>query len=503
MRHLASRFVWSAGCAGLVLLGVPVGAQQAQTAPTGAVAASPAASAPTTAAPATTGPTNTIPVVSTDASTAGVSSEDLRKKVSEQGERIDAMRSQISAQMEQLDAMKRALAAQEADYQQLRHAVGMDVLDKQRAGSISAGGSGATALPMPAAQSVAANAPQPDQSGQQTVGEAPKPDTRPPEVAPIFQQPGVLTPKGRFILEPAYQFGYSSVNRVALVGYTVIPAILIGLIDARQVKETTQIGWLTGRYGITDRMEVEIRVPYVYQHTDTVSREIFTGSATDVAFGSSGSGLGDVEGTLRYQLNVGGPDKAYYVGWLRVKSNTGKDPFEVTTDCINRCVESVINEVDLSATGTGLPLHQPSGTGFWAIQPGVTWLYPTDPVVFFGNLSYLYNIPRDNVSRHILLGGTEFLGKIKPGDVADVSIGMGLSLNEKASMSIGYDQSFIGVTKQNNHTVPGSVKTVQGTLLIGGSWRINDKRTLNFTLGVGVTRDTPDVTVTVRVPMMF
>lgn len=488
MRHSALRYVWSAGCAGLVALGMPVAAQQespsqqANTGTTPAVAANAIAAAPS-------------------AKPAPIDPADLRKQVAEQGDRIDAMRSQISAQIAQLDAMKRALAEQEADYQSLRHAVGMDVLDKQRGGSIAAGGPMASAQPMPAGDAVAANAPQ--QQQQQPVGEAPKADTRPPEVAPIFQQPGVLTPKGKFIIEPAYQFGYSNVDRVALVGYTVIPAILIGLIDARQVRTTTQVGWLTGRYGISNRMEVEVRVPYVYAHEDVTSREIFTGSATDKAFGNSGHGLGDVEATLRYQLNVGGPDKAYYVGWLRVKSNTGRDPFQVTTDCVQRCVENVINEVDLSATGTGLPLSQPVGTGFWAIQPGVTWLYPTDPVVFFGNLSYLYNVPRDNVTRKILLGGTEDLGKVKLGDIVDVSIGMGLSLNEKASISIGYDQSFVGATKQNNHNVPGSTKVVLGTLLIGGSWRFSDKRTLNFTLGVGVTRDTPDATVTVRVPMMF
>ncbi|WP_243050148.1 acetate kinase [Dyella sp. RRB7] len=465
------------------MLGLPVAAQQTTTPQSGGTTVPPTAA-------------------STSGAPADASPDDVRKRVAEQGERIEAMRSQISAQIEQLDAMKRALAEQEADYQSLRHAVGMDVLDKQRAGNIAAGGPGASALPMPASQAVASNAPT-DQSTQQPVGEAPKQDTRPPEVAPIFQQPGVLTPKGKLIIEPAYQFGYSSVDRVALVGYTVIPAILIGLIDARQVKDTTQIGWLTGRYGITNRLEVEVRIPYVYAHQDTISREIFTGTATDNAFGSSGHGLGDIEATARYQLNVGGPDKAFYVGWLRVKSRTGTDPFQVTTDCVQRCVENVIDEVDLSATGTGLPLQQPTGSGFWSIQPGLTWLYPSDPVVFFGNVSYLYNVARDNVSRKILLGGTEFLGKVKEGDVADVSVGIGLSLNEKASISIGYDQSFVGITKQNNQTVPGSVKTVLGTLLIGGSWRLSDKRTLNFTLGVGVTRDTPDATVTIRVPMMF
>jgi hypothetical protein len=470
-----------------VALTLPVAAQQQPSPPAGA-----------TTQPATTVPSD--PAGATpSATTASGEPADLRKRVAEQGDRIDAMRSQISAQIEQLDAMKRALAEQEADYQALRHAVGMDVLDKQRAGNIAAGGAGASALPMPAGEAVAADAPQ----QQQPVGEAPKTDTRPPEVAPIFQQPGVLTPSGKFILEPAYQFEYSNVDRVALVGYTVIPAILIGLIDAREVRTTTQIGWLTGRYGITNRMEVELRVPYVYQHEDTTSREIFTGTATDNAFGNSGHGLGDIEATLRYQLNNGGPDKAYYVGWFRVKSRTGTDPFQVTTDCIQRCVENVLDEVDLSATGTGLPLTQPTGTGFWSLQPGVTWLYPSDPVVFFGNVSYLYNVARDNVSRNILLGGTEYLGKIKEGNVADVSIGLGLSLNEKASISIGYDQSMVGQTKQNNQNVPGSTKYVLGTLLIGGSWRFSDKRTVNFTLGVGVTRDTPDATVTIRVPMLL
>ena len=418
--------------------------------------------------------------------------DELHREVRAQGERLEAMRSQIAAQMEQLEAMKRTLVAQEAEYQSLRHAVGMDVLDRQRAGNIRTGGAFATAQPMPSADEVAMA---PATEDTRPVGQAPQRDTRPPEVAPIFDQPGVLTPRGKLIVEPSYQFGYSSAERVALVGYTIIPAILIGLIDVRQVKTTTQTGAVALRYGLTNRLEAEVRIPYVYGHTDTISREIFTGTATDRVFGASGHGLGDVEATARYQINDGGADKAYYVAWLRFKSRTGRDPFEVTTDCVQRCVQN--------ATGTGLPLQLPTGSGFYSVQPGVTWLYPSDPVVFFGNVSYLHNFTRHHVSRTLLLAGKEELGDVKVGDVADVSVGMGLALNEKASFSIGYDQSWVGVTKQNNRTVAGSAKTVLGTLLIGGSYRFNDKRTLNFTLGVGVTRDTPDATVTVRMPMTY
>jgi hypothetical protein len=328
------------------------------------------------------------------------------------------------------------------------------------------------------------------------VGKAPDRDSRPPEVAPLFEAPGVLTPRGHYVLEPSYQLGYSSSNRVALVGYTIIPALLIGLIDVRELKRNSSTATLAGRYGLTNRTEVELRLPYVYRSDSTVSRELFTGTAAERVFQTSGRGIGDVEMAVRHQLNDGGADKSYYVAGLRVKTRTGRDPFEVVTDCQQRCVGD-------NASGTGLPLDLPTGSGFWAIQPSLTWLFPSDPAVFFGSVSYLYNIKRDNVERQVLNGAMEPLGTIKPGAVIGFNFGMGLALNDKASLSLGYDHQSIARTKQNSMAVPGSVRTQLGTLLMGFSYRLNEKRTLNVTVGAGLTRDTPDVSLAVRLPMSF
>ena len=462
------RWMYSAGCAGLMMFGGWTGAQEAP------------APAPSSGSDGTA--SSTTP--------SAASSTVIRKQLQAQDARIDAMRSQIDAQVAQLDAMRKQLAQQEADYKSLRHAVGMDVLAQERGGNLNTGGASASTLPMPdadATQQVSA-------TNSPPVGVAPPTDTRPPEVAPITNQPGVLTPKGHIVIEPSYQFGYSSADQVDLIGYTIIPAILIGLIDIRTVRTTTQTTTLTARYGITNRLEVEVRVPYVWDGSNIVSREVFTGAATNNVLSSSGSGLGDIEATARYQFNDGGADKPYYVGWFRFKSRTGTDPFQVTTDCQQRCVEDV--------TGTGLPLELPTGSGFYSLQPGLTWLLPSDPVVFFGNISYLYNVERHGVWENLVLG-KQYLGNVSIGNVADVSIGMGFALNDKASLSIGYDQSFIGVTKEMGQTVPGSTKVWLGQLLIGGSYRLNPKRTINFTLGAGVTRDTPDVLVTVRVPTLY
>ena len=431
--------------------------------------------------------------------------------------RLDALQREIAAQTERLEGLKRLLAEQEGELDRLRGALDEQRLDTTRAKGREAARSDAlTQVPLAnvtMAQSVLpesavaqaaptqdpmtpAPEPQPDPAvAQQPVGRAPESDTRPPEIAQIFEQPGVLTPPGKFVLEPSLEFDYSANGRVALVGFTIIPAILIGLIDVRQIKATTAIATLTGRYGVSKRFELEAQVPYVYSYTDTISREIFTGTAVDNVFESSGHGLGDIELTARYQINQGGPDRPFWVGWLRYKSRTGKDLFEVVTDCVTRCVAN--------ATGTGLPLELPTGSGFESLQPGVTWLYPSDPVVFFGSFSYLHNFERSDVSRTVLGGVEEPIGDVKAGDIIGFNLGMGLALNEKAAISLGYDQSTVGRTQQNGEDAPGSVRVVLGTLLLGGSYRFNDRVSLNVALGVGVTRDTPDMTLTARVPISF
>jgi hypothetical protein len=296
------------------------------------------------------------------------------------------------------------------------------------------------------------------------------------------------------VLEPSLQFGYSSSDRVALVGYTIIPALLIGLIDVREVKRNSFTGAMTARYGVTNRLEVEARLPYVYRSDTTVSREVFTGTAVEQAFATSGKHIGDIELAGRYQINDGGPDQAYYVAGVRAKSRTGRDPFEVVTDCVTRCVGQ-------NATGTGLPLDLPTGSGFYSLQPSLTWLFPSDPAVFFGSVSYLHNFRRHSVYRQVLGGERELLGTIDAGDVVGFNFGMGLALNEKASLSLGYDHNSIGRMRQNDVTVPGSVRTQLGTLLMGFSYRLSERRTLNISVGAGLTRDTPDVSISVRLPM--
>ena len=400
---------------------------------------------------------------------------------------LDTLQQQVIEQGRQIDALKRSAAEQERKYEALQRALRQQSRDTGR----NAAPAQNAAPPVQNAQGTPSTEQHPVQ-----VGVAPPSEQQAPASVPqLFEQPGILTAKGKFVLEPSLQYSYSSQNRVALIGYTVIPALVIGLIDVQQVKDSITTAALTGRYGLTNRMEVELKVPYVYRSDSSVGRQLNTGSAADQVFDSSGKGIGDVEATLRYQFNDGGLNKPYYIGSLRFKSRTGKDPFQVVTDCITSCVGN--------PAGTGLPLDQPTGSGFYLLQPALTWLYQSDPAVFFGTFSYGYNFARHDVSLNIQGGQQEFLGTVKAGDIIGANVGMGLALNDRSAFSVGLDMNSVGRTTQNGAPVVGSVRVVLAQLLMGFSYRYNDKTNLNLTVGAGLTRDTPDVTVTLRVPFSF
>ena len=389
----------------------------------------------------------------------------------------DDISARFEAQIRQIEALKRELARQEAALFDLKREV-----DLERRGR----GVAPTSGPERAIQVAQAQPAQP-------VGQAPEAPDRPPEVAPIFEQPGVLTPPGKWIFEPSLQYSYSSSDRIALVGYTVIPAILIGLIDVRNVKSNSLTGTLALRRGLTNRFELEARLPYVYRFDNTRGREIFTGSAGDDIFTDvDGSGIGDVELIGRYQLNDGGGDSPYYIASLRFKTRTGKDPFEVRSSFLADGARIAAVQEEL-----------PTGSGFYSVTPGLTVLIPSDPAVFFGGISYQYSFKRSGVKPNVVPAeAAAVYDEIQPGGVFGFNFGMGLALNERSSFSIGYDHLSVGETKaklESGERVPG-VRVQLGTLLLGYSYKIDNARTLNLSLGVGVTRDTPDVQLTLRMP---
>lgn len=308
---------------------------------------------------------------------------------------------------------------------------------------------------------------------------------------------GVLTPRGTLTLEPSVKFATSSNDRVFLEGFgpLVLPAFYLGIIDIRETDRKTAVASLTARYGINNRLQISGRVPFVWRDDQTRSRPITRALFSDEVFNADGSGLGDIEVALDYQFNDGN-NWPFMTGSLRVKAPTGTNPYEV--DTFNVTIDDPDDPGDCLRGDDGqcliqqFPKELPTGTGTWSIQPSLTFLYPTDPAVFYGTLDYSFNLKED----------FKDVGTIDPGDAFGISGGMGFGLNDRSSFSLGFSYTHGFETKNNGVEINGSDYDI-GQVLFGYSFRWSQDTTVNLTIGVGATDDAQDFEMTLRVPTNF
>jgi len=305
---------------------------------------------------------------------------------------------------------------------------------------------------------------------QQPSGE--KREKEKPAEALLIEKGGILLPKGMLQIEPSLQYSYLDRHMISISGFYILEAILIGELAVSDMKRDILQGALTARYGITSRLQAELKVPYIFRW----DREIRGPGTTDISERTvSDNGIGDIEGALFYHLLLGKrwiPDVILNV---RAKSTTGRDPYHLKTDSEGRFLEL------------------PTGNGHWGFSGGFTALKVSDPAVFFGSLNYYWNVKR-NIGRGI--------GSVDPGDSYEGAFGVAYALSEKVSLSLQYQHRWTTHTKQQGEKIPGSYLSA-GTIFFGGNYALSKKTSVSLSVGVGVTNDAPDVQVTLSMPFNF
>lgn len=380
----------------------------------------------------------------------------MREEISMQREMIQQQNATIARQQEAIDNLMRRTSG-DFDLAQLRGA-GMD-----------------QAVP----PSMSAAGPLPDAP----VGEAPPSEPAVEAmVAAVPEGQGVLTPEGKLTLDTSFEYTNSTANRLVFRGFELIPGLQVGLIEASDVDRDSLVGTVALRYGITDRLEIEGRMPVLYRH-DRIKVTQLREEGIVRTLKLEESDIGDAEIALRYQVNAPTEqNRMIGIASLRVKSTTGKSPFDVGFDSFG--------------VATGLP----TGSGFWGIQPGLSFLLPSDPVVIYGGMSFLYHLPK-NVDRMV---GDVLVGRVDPGDAASANIGFGFALNPRFSFSLGYNHTYIFPTEQIiAGTKQRSTHLQSGTFAFGMSYRLDERQSINFGLQLGATADAPGLSVVLRLPITF
>lgn len=310
---------------------------------------------------------------------------------------------------------------------------------------------------------------------------APQMEARREQLAAIPEGIAVLSRPGKLALDLSTEYTRSSANRLVFRGIEIVPGVQIGVIEANEADRDTGVATFAAKYGVTSRLEVEVRAPYVWRN-DTVTTVQQRDQAVTRTIDLSGDGIGDVEGSIRYQINGGERGRPIFIASLRAKSDTGEGPFEIPRDEF------------------GIATHLATGSGFWGVEPSVSFLYPSDPAVIYGSLSYFAHLPRDIDKTE----GDILIGRVDPGDAIGLAIGFGFSLNPKFSFSLGYKHNYIRPTESElNGTVERSDSLQVGALQFGMSYLLGERFSLNGNFEFGVTEDAPDMRFVLRVPIVF
>lgn len=326
-----------------------------------------------------------------------------------------------------------------------------------------------------------------------TVGQEQKEEAKPSQsVQDVYREQGALF-SNRLTIEPSITYTHSDRRNLELSGFLALDAIFLGNISVDREKNDTITTDLTFRYGITNRLEVNASIPYIYRRTRSQSGGGSGGSAqTLVEETVDDGGLGDVSAGVNYRLLRERGTRPDIVWNVRARAPTGREPFGIETRTVANGNLTFRKEL-------------PTGSGVWAVTTGLSFIKTTDPAILFASVNYQYNLNQE--FDDIGSSSGDQPGEIDLGYSISFGAGTAFALNQKLSLSLSYSQRFTFTTEQKQQG--GSWQEVIGSeanaasMNFGTTYAMTDHLSFVGNVGMGLTPDAPDVSVTVKFPYTF
>jgi len=329
----------------------------------------------------------------------------------------------------------------------------------------------------------------PTQGGESVVKEAPA--SRSAEA--VYREQNALFNQ-TFTLETGISYSHSDRRQLTLEGFLALDAIFLGSINLDRIKSDIVQLDVTGRYGVTDRLQFDFNAPFLYRASTYESAGAGGAGTTSSEHDVSNANIGDVSAGAYYRLFPETPTRPDVVLNVRVKAPTGKDPYGIK-------FRTVAGNNNLSA-----PDELPTGNGIWTLSTGLTFVKTIDPAILFANVGYSHNFigKFNDISGQ---SGTTTAGEIDLGDSYQLGGGLAFALNDRMSTSMSYSHRFAQKSRVKGQgaawqSVVGSDSS-SGSLNFGVTYAMSDKLSMVANVGMGVTPDSPDVTVGIKFPYNF
>lgn len=229
------------------------------------------------------------------------------------------------------------------------------------------------------------------------------------------------------------------------VGYQRDSRDLLGIVKATQRSFAVP---LSLRYGLADRAEVSATVPFVHTSSEVNDSETVERNRK--------TGLGDFGLGFKYVIFEETEKWPAVIVSLGGRAPTGEDPY--------------------GANATGLE----PGAGHWSVTPGLFFVKEDEPVVLFGGIGYTHQFPRsvDSVT-------------LRPGATFDFSIGMGMAINRRTSISAQVMGAY-ALEGDGEHESFSTAAQEPWYLRMGVTRRTSKSVYVEPSIAFGLTDDAPD-----------
>lgn len=299
---------------------------------------------------------------------------------------------------------------------------------------------------------------------------------------------------GTFGLELATGYTHFDNARISLDGFLALDSIFLGTISIDQITSDILTFEPTVRFGPSERLFFDASIPYLWRHTNFQSGGA-GGSASELVEETvTDDGIGDLSVGASYRLLRETNTRPDVVFNLRGKIPTGTHPFGVE-----------LVEVPGSEGNLAVPTDLATGSGVYGLSFGASALKTLDPMVVFGSATYFYNFARDFDDIDETEGNQP--GRVKVGNALQLGAGLAFALNDKSSISMSYTQRFVKRTRItpegfDERAVVGSQANV-ALVNLGATFALGGRVSLVTNVGIGLTDDSPDIALSVRLPFRF
>lgn len=298
-----------------------------------------------------------------------------------------------------------------------------------------------------------------------------------------------------FSLELGFEMSHFDQNQLILNGFLALDAIFLGNLSVDEIEGDIFRTTLLGRWGVTDRMQLSLGIPWVYRETTTRSRGVDLSSITVSEKSVDDSDIGDIFLGLSYQLfpeTYTRPDIVLNFG---VTAPTGRDPYGI--DFIE----------DPTNTNLVFPSALPTGSGLWQLSAGVSLLKTTDPAILFASFNYLYYLEKSFSDIGADPNAPPAPGDVQLGDAFQVAAGIAFAINDRTSYSMSFTQRWTDETEitqpgLGSRDILGSDATT-GTFDIGVTYALTNQLSMVANLGMGLTNETSDYRFSLKFPYRF